>query len=292
MLFLFFVPAISLAQDATITQSAQRSIEAAQFHQNLAILFVIISIFANKMVFISNYLLQTQPDIHPFQLIKVFFKKRRDIKLKIVSHSDNPISFIKTNIVDKTDHLISTAYSDLGGMVTFNAPLNGSIIISGFGFEKRIIKPDQIGSENKVVLKPTEDVSFEQGNYRSRVIAKWMLIFTTALGIYLCSTISSYYPPIILFLIIIISVANILVIFRNPSKYIVLSDSRGKLIKNNKVTFCSARGDRIGDTQTDRGGKIRAVLTPAFYIIKTPASHAKTFEIKHQIPASMKLQLN
>ena len=139
LILLFFIPAISLAQNATITQSAQRSIEAAQFHQNLAILFVIISIFANKIIFISNYLLQTQPDINLFQLITIFFKKRKGVKLKITDQGNAPISLIKTSIVDKTDNLISTNYSDFKGMVNLAVPQDGSIIVSGFGFEKRII---------------------------------------------------------------------------------------------------------------------------------------------------------
>jgi len=292
LILLFFIPAISLAQNATITQSAQRSIEAAQFHQNLAILFVIISIFANKIIFISNYLLQTQPDINLFQLITIFFKKRKGVKLKITDQGNAPISLIKTSIVDKTDNLISTNYSDFKGMVNLAVPQDGSIIVSGFGFEKRIIKPDQIESENQITLKSVEDVSLEQGHHRSRTIAKWMLIFATVLGIYLCATISSYYPPVIVTLIIIISIVNALIILRNSSKYIVLYNSKEKLIKSNKVAICSAKGDKIKDTQTDSKGRIRAVFAPAFYIIKTPASHAKTFEIKHQIPASLKLKLN
>lgn len=285
-------PLTCLAQDATITESARRSIEAAQFHQNLIIIFVIVSIFANKIIFFSNYLIRTQPEILPLQLVGILFGKRKGIKLKIVDQEGNPISFIKASVVDRSDHLLSTHYSNLSGVVQLDVPRDGSIIASGFGFEKRIVKSDRIGSENRIVLKPTEDVCLEQGNYRSRIVAKLILIGATILGVYLITVISSYYPQSIMFLLLIIVISNALVILRNPSKYIQLFDGKGNPIKNNKATFCSAKGTKIKEVYTDSRGRIKAVLTPAFYTITTPAAHAKTFNVERQSLANLRLKLS
>ena len=291
-LIVLIAPLTCLAQDAAITESAQRSIEAAQFHQNLIIIFVIVSIFANKIIFLSNYLIRTQPEILPLQLIGIFFGRRRGTKLKIVDREGSPISFIKASVVDQGDRLLSAHYSNLSGVVQLNVPRNGSIIASGFGFEKRIIKSDRIGSENTIVLKTTEDVCLEQGNYRSRIVAKWILIGATILGVYLITAISNYYPQSIMFLLLVIVISNALVILRNPSRYIHLLDGKGNPIKNNKVALCSARGTRIKEAYTDSRGRIKVVLAPAFYTIKTPTAHAKTFNVEHQSLVNLRLKLN
>lgn len=290
-LIVLFTPLICSAQDATIAESAQRSIEAAQFHQNLIIIFVIISIFANKIIFFSNYLIQTQPEILPLQLIGILFGKKRGGKLKIVDREGNPVSFAKASVVDQNDNLISTYYGNLGGIVQLSVPRNGSVIVSGFGFTKKIIKPDRIGSSNQIVLKKTPDVYIEKGNYHSRTIARWTLAITTILGIYLLTAISGFYPQIVTLLLTVVVISNTLVILRNRPRSIQLLNSKGNPARDSKVTFCSARGDKIKESSTNSRGKIVAILTPAFYTIKTPTAHAKTFNIERQSLANLRLKL-
>jgi putative hemolysin len=141
------------------------------------------------------------------------------------------------------------------------------------------------------VLEKTAEVYLGQSNYRSRAIARWALAATTVLGIYLLTAISTFYPQIVMLLVAIVVISNTLVILRNPSRKIHLLNSKGNPIKNSKVVFCSAKGDKIKETRTNSKGEVVATLTPAFYTIKTPTAHAKTFNTEHQSLANLKLKL-
>ena len=292
LFILFFVPTICLAQNATITQSAQRSIEAAQFHQNLIIIFLIISVFANKIIAIANFLLQTQPDIHPLQIPSIILSQKGNVSFKILNKHEDAATFAGISVIDEKDKIIQHKYSNLWGNANVTVPYKCSVIIEGFGYEKRIIKPGQISTQNQIILKPKNDISVDEQNLRSKSLARWILLFATILGIYLSATISSFYPPLITFLIIILTVANLIVIIRNSPRHLTVFDKKNNLYKDKKIIIKNAKGEKIKDIRTNKRGQVGLVATPAFYKATSPNSTSTAFRVESQNPVDLNLKLN
>jgi len=292
IMFFVFVPSLCVAQDATITQSAQRSIEAAQFNLNLAILFILLSILANKIMAVANYLILTQPEIHPFQLPMILFPKKGDVLFTVLNNEGNPAALVSVNVIDKADKILERKFTNLRGIAKIKTPANCAVIINGFGFAKRIIPPEQIAPQNRVILQATDDISLDTVNLHSKIYARWILIIASIVGIYLTMSISNYYPASVTFFIILITLCNILVILRNPPATIKILDRHNNLLKNKLIKIKNADGEKIKEIRTDQAGRVRFIATPSFYKISSANSLGATFTIRTQRPLSAHLKLN
>lgn len=284
-----------LAQEATITQSAQRAIESAQFNQNLIIIFIFLIIFANAIVILSNYLIKNQPEVHPLKAIGiiVFSKiKKGTSEFKITDSETNPIPLCKLSFVDDKDNIVSTHYTDLKGTLRTSVPKKCSVIIESFGFAKRIVKPNQISKENFIILKPQEDISSNHANFTTKTFATALLLISIALGIYLSKTATENYPVFIPALIFGLTLINLLIILLNLDSFIIVSDHKNKLLVKQKIVLSDSNGTKIKELETDRKGRIKSILAPGFYKISKPNSISKTLIIRDKGPVHIKLKLN
>lgn len=292
--FLILLPVGCLAQEATITQSAQRAIEAAQFHQNLIIIFLFLSIFANIIIIIANYLIENQPEIHPLQAIRVilFGKNRGRARFRIVNTKMKQIPLAKLSIIDTNDKIISSEYTGLKGEAVVDPIRKSSIIIESFGYAKRIIKPGQIAKNNFVILKSQEDISTDQADLATKFFGRVSLVISIILGLYLSQATLEYYPSIISLLIIGLTAINALVVSRNIDRFITVFDHNNKLLIHQELSIADSKEIKIDKAVTDSKGRIRAIFAPGFYKISKPNSVSKILEVKKQKPLYIKLKLN
>jgi hypothetical protein len=283
-----------LAQEAMITQSAQRAIETAQFHQNLIIIFLFLSFFANLIITIANYLIENQPEIHPLRAIYItlFGKDKGRSKFKIVNTKLKQIPLAKLSVISATDKIIFSKYTDLRGEIAINPFEKCSIIIESFGYAKRIVKPGQISRDNFIILKPQEDISTNYANLATKHFGKILLILSVALGLYLSRATLEYYPHIISLLIISLTVINTLVISRSIDRFITVFDHQDKLLTHQSLSIADSKKIKMNEVKTDSKGRIRAIFAPGFYRISKPNSISKILEIKKQKPFYIKFKLN
>lgn len=283
------------AQETTITQSAQRAIETAQFNQNLIIIFIFLIIFANAIIILSNYLIKNQPEVHPLKAISIIVFssiKKGSNKFEITNPQINPIPFCKLSFVDTKDNIIRTQYADFKGILKTDVPKKCSIIIESFGFAKRIIKPNQISKENFIILKPQEDISSNCANLATKTFAIALLIISIILGIYLGKAGIENYPMFIPVLIFGLTLINLLVILLNLGNFIIVSDHKDKLLIEQNIVLSDSKGTKIKELTTDRKGRIKSILAPGFYKISKPNSISKTLVIRDKGPVHIKLKLN
>ena len=291
---LVLLPTSCLAQEATITQSAQRAIEAAEFHQNLIMIFLFLSFFANIIIIIANRLIENQPEIHPLQAVYIalFSKNKGEIKFRIANTKMEQVPLAKLSIIDINDKIIFSKYTDLKGRVAINPIGKCSIIIESFGYAKRIIKPGQISKNNFVILKSQGDISSDQANLATKFFGRVFLVLSIILGLYLSRATMVYYPNIIPLLIIGSTAINALVVSHNLDRFITVFNHKNKLLAHQELSIADPKEIKIDKVVTDGKGRIRAIFAPGFYKISKPGSISKILEIKKQKPLYIKLKLN
>ncbi len=291
LLILLIAPKICLAQETTLAQSVQRSIEAAQFHKNLIIIFIVLVIISNLLIIISNILSQSEPEIGLIEAIRSIIPSTGKTKFTIYNTNHQPVAFAKISILDRKDDLLSTKRTGLNGRVNLEIPKNASAIIQSFGYAKRIVNPTDIDKDNFIILKSQDDVSVSS-NYIPGYSGIALLVISIFIGIYLGTVITNFYSFAISLAIVFAVIINIVVLFRNSPKFVTVSDHKNRIVSRQKILIQNQKGEIIDKAETSRLGKLRIIATPGFFQLKKHDSIGKIFEVKSQKPLGLKIKLN
>lgn len=284
----------------TITEAAQRTIEAGQTAQIIIIIYFILFLIIGVLFVLANYTLQNAPTLD-----RAFFlpcKRTKKGGEKMISgtledEKKRPVSLMKVILSDVLEHQVDSTFSSRQGRFCFKVN-SGSYLITAekFGFEPVMTKTIGLKEKDKQIqvalkTKKIEDAKVNSPSVKFLMFNRLVLFVLVAAGVYATYLALSFFSIIIALIILATVITSLILFILNQHMSLELYDHRGKKIKNLKVEITSAKGEVLEKAETDNTGKINLFVAEGFYKIVSAQTPSRTFKANGKEIVDLKLKI-
>jgi len=284
----------------TITEVAQRTIEAGQTAQIIIIIYFTLILIAGILFVLANYTLKNAPTLD-----RTFFipwKRTKKRGKKIISgiledEKRRPISLMKVTLSNALEHKIDSTFSNQEGRFCFKVN-PGSYLVTAekFGFEPAVTKIITLKEEDKKIevalkTKKIEDAKANPPSVKFLIFSRPIFLVLAAAGVYTTYLALSFFSIIIALTALATVITSLAFFILNRRIGLELCDHKGKKIKNIKVEIASAKGEVLEKAETDNAGKINLFVAEGFYKIISDQAPSRTFKANSREIVSLKLKI-